>query len=47
MLFLLKKKKTEESPVNDFLRSIREGTTLKPTKKKEPVVKKTSFLDEP
>ena len=36
----------KENPVNDLLRSIREGTTLKPTKKKEPVVKKTSFLDE-
>lgn len=35
----------KENPVNDLLRSIREGTTLKPTKKKEPVVK-TSFLDE-
>ena len=35
----------KENPVNDLLRSIRKGTTLKPTKKKEPVVK-TSFLDE-
>jgi hypothetical protein len=36
----------KENPVNDLLRSIREGTTLKPTKKKEPVVEKKSFLDE-
>jgi hypothetical protein len=35
-----------ENPVNNLLRSIREGKTLKPTKKKEPVIEKKSFLDE-
>ena len=35
----------KENPINDLLRSIREGKTLKSVKKKEPVVK-TSFLDE-